>query len=119
MRRWLVTATLALAALLAAPAAALAHDQPESKQSNWIMADWMLETFFLFAGVALFAFLLAWVRQYRSTRQIPGISPLDSWAGYTTEAAGPATTLFFLFTGVIFVFGAVMVVGHLISGQKF
>jgi heme/copper-type cytochrome/quinol oxidase subunit 2 len=60
MRRWLVTATLALAALLAAPAAALAHDQPESKQSNWIMADWMLETFFLFAGVALFAFLLAW-----------------------------------------------------------
>jgi hypothetical protein len=52
--------TLALAALLASPVAALAHDQPENKQAKWIMADWMLETFFLFAGIALFAFLLAW-----------------------------------------------------------
>ena len=63
--------------------------------------------------------LFAWVRQYRSTRQVPGISPLDSWAGYTTEASGPATTFFFLFTAVVVVFGGVMVVGHLISGQKF
>jgi hypothetical protein len=45
---------------LTLPAAALAHDQPETKQSNWIMADWMLEAFFLFAGFALLGFLMAW-----------------------------------------------------------
>jgi len=50
---------LALAAL-AAPAVALAHDQPENNQSNWIMADWMLDTFFIFSGFALVVFLVAW-----------------------------------------------------------
>jgi heme/copper-type cytochrome/quinol oxidase subunit 2 len=50
---------LALAAL-AAPAVALAHDQPENNQSNWIMADWMLDTFFIFSGLALVVFLVAW-----------------------------------------------------------
>jgi hypothetical protein len=60
MRRWLTTACLALAAVLAMPAAALAHDQPENNQSRWVMADWMMEVFFLFAGLALLAFLLAW-----------------------------------------------------------
>jgi hypothetical protein len=46
--------------LLALPGTAFAHDQPENSQSNWIMADWMLEAFFLFAGFALVAFLIAW-----------------------------------------------------------
>jgi hypothetical protein len=46
--------------VLALPPAVLAHDQPENSQSNWIMADWMLEAFFLFAGFALFGFLIAW-----------------------------------------------------------
>jgi hypothetical protein len=55
-----VTAALFVAAALALPAAALAHDQPESARSRWIMADWMLEAFFLFAAVALAVFLAAW-----------------------------------------------------------
>jgi hypothetical protein len=46
--------------VLAAPAAALAHDAPENKQSNWVMADWMLDTFFIFSGSALVVFLVAW-----------------------------------------------------------
>jgi hypothetical protein len=54
------TCFLVCALAAAAPAAALAHDQPETKQSNWIMADWMLEAFFLFAGFALLGFLMAW-----------------------------------------------------------
>jgi hypothetical protein len=54
------TAAVTCALVLMAPAAALAHDQPETKQSNWIMADWMLEAFFLFAGFALLGFLMAW-----------------------------------------------------------
>jgi heme/copper-type cytochrome/quinol oxidase subunit 2 len=60
MRRFLVTAVFTLVAALATPAGALAHDQPENSQSRWIMADWMLEVFFLFAGIALLAFLVAW-----------------------------------------------------------
>jgi hypothetical protein len=60
MRRLLTMACLALAAVLAMPAAALAHEQPENDQSRWVMADWMMEVFFLFAGIALLAFLLAW-----------------------------------------------------------
>jgi cbb3-type cytochrome oxidase maturation protein len=55
-------ASLALAGLLALalPALALAHDQPETRQSRWVMADWMIEVFFVFAGFALVAFLAAW-----------------------------------------------------------
>jgi protein-S-isoprenylcysteine O-methyltransferase Ste14 len=60
MRRLLTAACLALATVLALPAAALAHEAPENDQSRWVMADWMMEVFFLFAGIALLAFLLAW-----------------------------------------------------------
>jgi hypothetical protein len=58
-RRW-GTGFVVWALAMASPAVALAHDQPETKQSNWIMADWMLEAFFLFAGFALLGFLMAW-----------------------------------------------------------
>jgi hypothetical protein len=60
VRRLLLSTAVALTALLATPALALAHDQPETDRSRWIMADWMLESFFLFAGVALAGFLIAW-----------------------------------------------------------
>ena len=59
MKRLAFFFALALAAL-AVPAVALAHDQPENNQSNWIMADWMLDTFFIFSGLALVVFLVAW-----------------------------------------------------------
>ena len=45
---------------LSLPALALAHDQPETAQSRWVMADWMMDTFFIFAGLALLAFVVAW-----------------------------------------------------------
>jgi hypothetical protein len=60
MRRLVRSLSVTCVLALAAPAMALAHDQPETKQSNWIMADWMLEAFFLFAGFALAAFVIAW-----------------------------------------------------------
>jgi hypothetical protein len=60
MRLRLATTCVMLATMLASPAAALAHEQPENDQSRWIMADWMLEAFFLFAGIALLGFLFAW-----------------------------------------------------------
>jgi hypothetical protein len=58
-RRFLAIALVAFTALLL-PASALAHDQPETKQSRWVMADWMLDSFFVFTGVAVVAFLAAW-----------------------------------------------------------
>jgi hypothetical protein len=60
VRRASVTVAVALAAVLASPAAALAHDAPEDDQSKWVMADWMMDAFFLFAGFALVAFIAAW-----------------------------------------------------------
>ena len=53
-------AAIGLVAALVFPAAALAHDAPESAQSKWVMADWMMDTFFIFAGLAFVAFLAAW-----------------------------------------------------------
>jgi hypothetical protein len=60
MRRVAATVSLAALASLALPAIALAHDQPENDQSKWVMADWMMDAFFLFAGLALVGFLMAW-----------------------------------------------------------
>ena len=60
MRRLVLSTLVVLALALLTPAAALAHDQPETQQSRWVMADWMLDTFFIFAALALVAFLAAW-----------------------------------------------------------
>ena len=60
MRRLALAVAFFAAWALAWPLVALAHDQPETKQSRWVMADWMLDTFFIFAGLALVAFLAAW-----------------------------------------------------------
>ena len=60
MRRYLGTISVVLGALLASPAVALAHDAPENAQSKWVMVDWMMDAFFLFAGLALVVFVVAW-----------------------------------------------------------
>jgi heme/copper-type cytochrome/quinol oxidase subunit 2 len=60
VRRRLALLGFALVAALALPAAALAHDAPQNDESKWVMADWMLDMFFVLAGVALVAFVLAW-----------------------------------------------------------
>ena len=60
MRRLAATALVLAVLALAWPGLALAHDQPETKQSRWVMADWMMDTFFIFSGLAVLAFLAAW-----------------------------------------------------------
>ena len=60
MRARLAALGLVAVAALATPALALAHDQPETNQSRWVMADWMMDAFFIFSGLALVAFLAAW-----------------------------------------------------------
>jgi hypothetical protein len=58
--RLLVTTAAFAAVAVIFPAVAFAHDQPETKTSRWVMADWMLDTFFVFSGLAVIAFLAAW-----------------------------------------------------------
>jgi hypothetical protein len=60
MRRLAAVALVVALLALTWPVFALAHDQPETKQSRWVMADWMLDTFFIFSGLAVVAFLAAW-----------------------------------------------------------
>jgi Spy/CpxP family protein refolding chaperone len=60
MRRRLLLLAFLIALALAMPAAALAHEAPQNEQSNWVMADWMMDTFFVFSGLALVAFVAAW-----------------------------------------------------------
>jgi hypothetical protein len=59
MRR-LLPLVLVVFAVLVFPELALAHDAPEDAQSRWVMADWMMDTFFIFSGLAFVAFLAAW-----------------------------------------------------------
>jgi hypothetical protein len=60
IKRTLVSFSVLAFLALALPAVALAHDQPETKQSRWVMADWMMDSFFIFSGLAVVAFLAAW-----------------------------------------------------------
>jgi Ca2+/H+ antiporter len=60
VRRRFALLALLVGLMLVLPASAFAHDQPENKQSNWVMADWMIDTFFVFSGLALVAFVAAW-----------------------------------------------------------
>ncbi len=95
MRRVALSATtLALTAVLVLPGLAFAHDQPETRSSNWIMADWMLEAFFLFAGIVFAAFLLAWKAGHFHNLELAARIPLlieeedyysPDWAGDEEE----------------------------------
>ena len=60
MRRLALALAVVGLVVLAWPALALAHHQPETQQSRWVMADWMMDTFFIFSGLAVVAFLAAW-----------------------------------------------------------
>jgi hypothetical protein len=82
---WLAVALIALTW----PALALAHDQPETKQSRWVMADWMMDTFFIFGGLAFVAFLVAWKAGHFQELDRVGSVPLyvDEEDYYTPEWA--------------------------------
>jgi len=90
------------------------HGRAATWHVDWTALGWMWGFVLVLAVI-----IILWVRQYRSTRQRSGLFPLDTWGGYTTEAAGPATTYFFVFTAIVVVFGAVLVIGHLVNGQLF
>jgi hypothetical protein len=87
---------------------------PATWHVRWLDLAWLWGFVIVLALVSL-----AWVWQYRSTRQKAGIYEADSFGGYTTELAGPATFFFLLLTVLLTGFAVVLVVGHLVWGQKF
>jgi hypothetical protein len=94
------------------------HHETEGRVATWTV-DWMSLAWEFGFVIALVATIFLWVRQYRTTRQRTRIYPLDSFGGWTTEAAGPATRFFLLFTVGITAFAIVLIVGHIVWGQKF
>jgi hypothetical protein len=94
------------------------HQETTHRVATWHV-DWLSLAWLWGFVIALVTVLLIWVRQYRTTRQRTGIYPIDSFGGWTTEGAGPATLFFILFTVLIVAFAAALIVGHIVYGQKF
>jgi hypothetical protein len=85
MKRTLVSFSVLAFIALALPAVALAHDQPETKQSRWVMADWMMDTFFIFSGLAVVAFVAAWkAGHFQELDRVGGIPLLVEEEDYYT-----------------------------------
>ena len=85
MKRALVSFSVLAFTALALPAVALAHDQPETKQSRWVMADWMMDTFFIFSGLAVVAFVAAWkAGHFQELDRVGGIPLLVEEEDYYT-----------------------------------
>lgn len=95
-----------------------AHQQtmqePATWHVRWLDLAWMWG--FL---IVLALTIIWWIWQNRSTRQRAGLYPVDQFGGYTTELAGPASLFFVLLTVVIVAWAVVLIVGHLVWGQKF
>jgi hypothetical protein len=95
-----------------------AHQETTRPVQSWHV-DWLSLAWLWGFLIVLVLALIVWVRQYRTTRQRTGIYPVDTFGGFTTEGAGPATLFFLLFTAVIVAFGIAIIVGHIVYGQKF
>ena len=76
MSRFVRTCFVLAVFVLSLPAAAFAHEAPETKQSRWVMTDWMMDTFFIFSGLALVAFLAAWKAGHFQELDTAGSIPL-------------------------------------------
>ena len=87
---------------------------PAAWHVRWLDLAW-LWGFVIVLSLAL----VWWIWQNRSTRQRGGLYPVDSFGGYTTELAGPATLFFLLIVLVLSGFAVAIIVGHLVWGQRF
>jgi hypothetical protein len=95
----------------------LAHHETERPVQAWTVNWYSLAWVWGFVA-ALAVILLWWVWQYRTTRQ-KTLYLVDTWSGYTSELAGPATRFFVLLTAIIVGFAVAILVGHLVNGQIF
>jgi hypothetical protein len=94
----------------------LAHHQNDGPTVTWTVSWFSLAWLWGFMIVMTIA-LIWWIWQYRSTRQ--RLHPVDSWGGYTTELARPATRYFVLLGAFLVTFAIFIIIGHLVWGQKF
>ena len=96
----------------------LAHHETEHPVKTW-QVDWLSLAWVWGFVAALSLILVLWIWQYRSTRQKPRIYAVDTWSGFTSELAGPATLFFLILTVILTGFALVLIVGHLVNGQIF
>jgi hypothetical protein len=95
------------------------HHQTDHPVQTW-QVDWGSLTWLWGFMIAICVLTLLWIRQYRSTRQRGGgLYSTDTWSGYASELAGPATFFFLILSGVVVLFAVALIVGHLVWGQKF
>jgi hypothetical protein len=93
--------------------------QTEGRVNTWTV-DWLSLAWLWGFAAAISLVLILWVWQYRSTRQKSGgIYPVDTWSGYATELAGPATFFFLVLSGILTAFAIVLIIGHIVNGQIF
>ncbi len=93
------------------------HHQDDGRIATWHV-DWVSLAWLWGFLIVLAAAIVLWVWQYRTTRQ-RNLYPVDTFGGYTTELAGPATFFFILLTAVLTAFAVAIIVGHIVFGQKF
>jgi hypothetical protein len=96
-----------------------AHHQSDHPVKMW-QVDWASLSWLWGFVVAICLVTILWIRQYRSTRQRgAGLYSTDTWSGYASELAGPASFFFLVFSAIIVAGAVVLIAGHLIWGQKF
>jgi hypothetical protein len=95
-----------------------AHQETMQNPATWHVR-WVDLAWLWGFVIVLSLILLFWIWQYRTTRQKTGIYPVDSFGGYTTELAGPSTLFFILLSVLLTGWVVVLIVGHLVWGQKF
>jgi hypothetical protein len=96
----------------------LSRHETEHRVETWHV-NWFALSWFWGFVAALALILIFWIWQYRTTRQKTGIYPIDSWSGYTSELAGPASLFFLLFCAILTGFAVAIIVGHIVNGQTF
>ena len=94
------------------------HDQTYYRAATW-QVRWLDLAWLWGFLIVLALIIILWLWQYRSTRQRAALYPVDQFGGYTSELAGPATLFFVLFCVIIAAWAVVLIVGHLVWGQKF
>jgi hypothetical protein len=94
------------------------HHETDGRVVTWTV-DWVSVAWLWGFVIALTAVSLLWIMQYRTTRQRGSIYPVDIFGGFTSEIGRPATRFFFLLTGLLTGFAIMIILGHLIWGQKF
>ena len=96
-----------------------AHHQSDHPVKMW-QVDWASLYWLWGFVVAICLITVLWIRQYRSTRQRGGgLYSTDTWSGYASELAGPASFFFLLFSAIVIAGAVVLIAGHIIWGQKF